>query len=128
MSAVGIALFAVAAAITAVALKERRPETALLLGVCSAAGVLIAAVGMLSEPLTLAQELLAGAGLSSSVLTILYKALGICLLCRFAEEICKEAGQGALAGGVAFFCKAAVLALCLPLLTGLLALLQEVMA
>lgn len=55
----------------------------------------------------------------------LLKALGIGLVCQFTAQLCREAGQEALASGVELFAKVQIVLLSVPLLQELLALAQE---
>lgn len=57
----------------------------------------------------------------------LLKALGIVLIGRITADLCKDAGESAIASGVELAVKAAVLLTALPLLNRLLSLLQEVL-
>ena len=71
--------------------------------------------------------MLAEASEMSEALQVLLKALGIVLVGRIAAGICRDAGESALASGVEFAVKAAVLLTALPLLQSLLAIVQEVL-
>ena len=57
----------------------------------------------------------------------LLKALGIVLIGRITADLCKDAGESAIASGVELAVKTAVLLTALPLLNRLLSLLQEVL-
>ena len=46
---------------------------------------------------------------------VLIRALGIALLTKISSELCRDAGEGTVASGVELAGKAAILALCLPL-------------
>ena len=57
---------------------------------------------------------------SSQALRTLMKCLGVCYLCEIAGQVCREAGQTAIASKVELAGKAAVLLLCLPMFEELL--------
>ena len=69
------------------------------------------------------------AGLSGmpEVFGALLKALGIVLIGRITADLCKDAGESAIASGVELAVKTAVLLTALPFLNRLLSLLQEVL-
>ena len=52
--------------------------------------------------------------------TVLFKALGIAILSHYAAELCRESGEGGLAGGVETVGKIEILLLCIPLMEELL--------
>lgn len=52
--------------------------------------------------------------------TVLFKALGIAVLSHYAAELCRESGEGGLAGGVETVGKIEILLLCIPLMEELL--------
>ncbi len=51
---------------------------------------------------------------------VMLRGLGIALLCKICCDVCKDAGEGALAGGVEMAGKAVILLLCVPMLEELL--------
>lgn len=58
---------------------------------------------------------------------IVMKSVGVALLCSVACEICKDTGENALSYGVEIFCKCEIIAMSLPLITGILDLAREIM-
>ena len=84
---VQIAAVCLAAAILGAVLRQHSPETAAVLGlaVCAVVGVL------------LLRGLAAAGGLPEGLFTPLVKTLGIALVSRLGGEICRDAGQGAMA-------------------------------
>ena len=80
---VQIAAVCLAAAILGAVLRQHSPETAAVLG--------------LAEVLDMLEELAAAGGLPEGLFTPLVKTLGIALVSRLGDEICRDAGQGAMA-------------------------------
>jgi len=58
---------------------------------------------------------------------IVLKSVGISIICTVAAEICKDAGEGALAYGIETFCKCEIIAASLPLIKRILELAEEIM-
>ena len=77
---VQIAAVCLAAAILGAVLRQHSPETAAVLGL-----------------LDMLEELAAAGGLPEGLFTPLVKTLGIALVSRLGGEICRDAGQGAMA-------------------------------
>ena len=55
-------------------------------------------------------------------ITLLLKALGIAILSDVCANLCRESGEGAIAGGVELVGKVEILLLCVPLMEQVLAL------
>ena len=93
---VQIAAVCLAAAILGAVLRQHSPETAAVLGlaVCAVVGLLLRG---LAEVLDMLEELAAAGGLPEGLFTPLVKTLGIALVSRLGGEICRDAGQGAMA-------------------------------
>lgn len=114
-------------AVLAVTLRAARPDFALLLGI--AAGVLLSMVVLrtLDEALVLVQELLVYASPQGDMAVLLGKALGVCLLTQFTADVCRDAGESALASHAEFAGKCAMLVLALPLFRQLAELAAQLM-
>ena len=52
----------------------------------------------------------------SNLCEIMFKSAGICLLCSFASDICKDAGEALLSSKIEFAGKCTLLTMCLPLI------------
>ena len=99
---VQIAAVCLAAAILGAVLRQHSPETAAVLGlaVCAVAGGAGGGGRRLrgrAEVLDMLEELAAAGGLPEGLFTPLVKTLGIALVSRLGGEICRDAGQGAMA-------------------------------
>ena len=67
------------------------------------------------------------ADISAQMLSVLVKAVGISMIARLAQTICKDAGQNALAGAVGILSDGVLLWISIPLVEELLELMQEVL-
>ena len=118
---IGIALTAVAAALV---LRAYRPELGLQIAV--AAGVLILVLTL--------DELAAMSGFLREVLgryqidTAYLKVIGVAYLAQFASDLCRDAGEGAVAGKVELAGRVLILALCLPVLAAILELIGSILS
>ena len=121
-----VSALAVFAAVCGALIKKGNPEIALLFSIGAAVLVFLYVLPQ-TEQLAETIGALAEASEMSEALGVLVKALGIVLVGRVAVGVCRDAGESALASGVEFAVKAAVLLTALPLLQGLLAIVQEVL-
>lgn len=114
------------AAVCGALLKRGQKEFALLFSLAAAVLVFMCILPQITQ---LTETFAQWAELSGmpEVFGVLLKALGIVLIGRITVDLCKDAGESALASGVELAVKTAVLLTALPLLNRLLSLLQEVL-
>ena len=110
VSAIGILC-----AVTGLLLRPVKPEFAGLVRI--AGGILIfGAVALgIGEAVHEAAALFSADGMEQYV-SVMLRALGIALLTRICTDLCRDAGESAVASGVELAGKAAILALCLPMI------------
>lgn len=108
-------------------LRKRDKELALVLtlGVC--AMVLLAGLAFLAPVMDFLQELGELGQLDSDWMGILLKVVGIGFLGEVASLVCHDAGEAALGKAIALLSSTVILWLSLPLLTGLLTLVREIL-
>jgi len=125
MDIVQVVGFALIATVLAVVLRQEKPELAL--GVAVAAGVVIflSFVGKIGAVITVLSGVASRAGLNMVYTDTILKIVGIAYLADFGAQICRDAGEGALATKVEFAAKVLILLLALPIIVGLLDLLLK---
>jgi len=125
MDIVQVVGFALIATVLAVVLRQEKPELAL--GVAVAAGVVIflSFVGKIGVVITVLNGMASRAGLNMVYTDTILKIVGIAYLADFGAQICRDAGEGALATKVEFAAKVLILLLALPIIVGLLDLLLK---
>lgn len=113
--------------VLATLLRGRSPELALLLtvGVCVVVGALL--LRGLGQLLSLLRELVSLAELSPELFEPLLKTLGIALLCRVGSDVCRDAGQSALASLLEIACSFAAVLVSLPLFQSVWELLRSLL-
>ena len=105
-----------------VTVKQFKPELALPL--CIACGVILivyiiaAFVPLIDEINTIASN----SGINSEYIVIALKAIGICIAVQVASDVCRDAGQTALANKLEMGGKIALLIVSLPLFKEILSL------
>ena len=111
-----ICVIALITAFGALGLKKYAPETAVLLAVAGGGFILISVLSRVSPVIEQINDLTSGGEYAE----ILIKTLGICLVCEFVSDSCKDAGQGALASKVEFASRVTVIITALPLFRNIL--------
>ena len=115
-----IAALAVAAALCALVVKPHAQGVALALPLAAGALILGQVLGAASAVRALLDELGERAGLSPAVLDPVIKTVGIAILTRISAEVCRDAGEGAMAAFVETAGAVLALWVALPLLRAVL--------
>ena len=113
--------FALCAAALSVLLRQFRPELSVVLSAVCAVGLLGWLLAEFEPVLeTVRQFLSACTGISLETGPLLLRALGLCLTTQFACDVCKDAGETAIAARLDTAGRAAMLLLAMPLFSSLL--------
>ena len=116
MNILGLCVAVIIAAVLSVMLKKYNPEISMLVAV-GAGGVVFALIlSKISPALNQVNSLLTRAGMPVEYGGILLKSLGICFLCQFSSDACKDAGQSALASKVELAGKLMIVLIALPMI------------
>lgn len=113
--------------ILALVLKKTSPEQALLLVLCAAVAGLALLTDGLGELVEFLRELGERSGVSETLFVPLYKTVGIGLVVKVGGDLCRDAGDAALASVVETAGAVCALLAAMPLLRAVLELLMELM-
>ncbi len=108
----GVALVTVAAGRI---LRQYNPSVGLAVSLTGGGVLLLGCLARLQPLVASVKELLSLSQIDMTFFSLLLKALGICYLCQFAGDLCRDAGETALAGYVELSGKMIVLGLSLPM-------------
>lgn len=112
--------FAIVAIVLSVVLKQYRAEFSVSISIVTSAIIfgftLIQAVPIITGAI----DMFGKTNLSSDYLLILIKALGLSFVTGLASDICRDAGESAVAGKIELAGKVSILLLAMPLFTKLL--------
>lgn len=114
---IGVGLIAVIATIV---IKQYKPEFALYISLIAGAIILYMVIDKLGNIIELLKTISSKAGVSSKFLSLLLKITGIAFLSEFAIDICKDAGEGAIASKVEIGSKIIIVSLSIPIISNLL--------
>ena len=116
---------AIAASLVSQLLKRSNPELSLPLSLAVCAGGIMLCAGMLRPLLEIIQRAGKMGELSSVYLYPVMKAVGIGICSKLASDICRDSGQGALAGCVEMAGAVCALYTALPLMDSFLDMLED---
>ena len=123
-----ITIFALIGVILIVLLRQhQRPEIALILSITVGVLIFIPMVGKLGSILTVLKDLAGKANVNFVYLGTLLKIIGIAYIADFGAQICRDAGEGAVATKVEFAAKILVMLLALPIIIAILELLMRLL-
>ncbi len=119
------AALGLAGALISVLLRHAAPELGLALSIAIsllAAGLAMELFRDLAEIVDMARE---QTGLSSAIVSPVLKCVGIGVVTRLSADLCKDAGQGAIASSVELCGTACAMVTVLPLIRALLDMIGE---
>lgn len=90
-------------------LKQTKPELAMLTGLITVIMILLFALNYVGQVVTLIKDLANKAGMPLEIITIILKIIGISYIVEFASNVCKDAGESAIASKIEFAGKCIIL-------------------
>ncbi|MCL1919058.1 MAG: stage III sporulation protein AD [Peptococcaceae bacterium] len=114
---VGIAL--VVTSVGAI-LKQFRPEMAVQLTIVASVALFIVVMDKVKLVVDLLESLANQASISSFYLFIVLKIVGVAFIAELGSQICRDAGDGALAAKVDIAAKVSVIVLAMPIITAII--------
>lgn len=121
-----IGLAIVATVIIAV-LKVQRPEIAIQISIAAGIIVFVMILGKITAVIELLNSYADKVNIDTIYLSTLLKIIGIAYIAEFGAEVCKDAGEGAIASKVELAGKVVIIVLAVPIITSLLDLIISIM-
>ena len=123
MRIVGIGLIG---AILSILLRNSKPEFSMLIPVVVSFTVLACAMPYVIRITEELSRMASSAGINSSYMRIVIKVIGISYLVCITAELCKDAGENAIAAKIELGGKLIILAMAIPIINSLLNLVKEI--
>lgn len=98
-------------------IKRERPEIAVQLSLTLSAIILVLMLAKINVVLQLFRDLAEKASINQLYLNTILKIIGIAYITEFGAQICKDAGEGAIASKIEFAGKVMVMVLAIPIIT-----------
>ena len=130
MSDALIKIFGIAmlGALLGVAIKRQSPDIAVLFKLSVGIVISVACIVMLSPLVESVRELADSVSISrgaASCISVLIKAMCVAFLGQICATVCRDCGEGSIAGYVELGAKIEIIILCMPLITEVLGLALE---
>ena len=109
-----------------ITVRQMKPEFSLLLSIACGAVLTLFLLGFFLPIISEIRDIATAGQIDSDLVLIALKAVGISILIRTASDVCRDAGQSALAGKLELGGQLALLVLALPLFRRILSLAMEI--
>nr|WP_092067317.1 stage III sporulation protein AD [Dendrosporobacter quercicolus]NSL46521.1 stage III sporulation protein AD [Dendrosporobacter quercicolus DSM 1736]SDL54088.1 stage III sporulation protein AD [Dendrosporobacter quercicolus] len=97
-------------------IRRERPELAVQLSLTLATIIFLLILNKISVVLDLFRDLAEKASISQLYLNTLLKIIGIAYITEFGAQVCRDAGEGAIAGKIEFAGKVLVMVMAIPII------------
>lgn len=121
---VGIGLVAT---VLIIILRRQKPEIAIQISIMTGVVIFMLLASKLSAVIDLLEDYADKAEIKPIYFSAVLKITGIAYIAEFGAEICKDAGEGAIASKIELAGKVIIVMLAAPIITSLLDLIIEVM-
>ncbi|SHI55257.1 stage III sporulation protein AD [Geosporobacter subterraneus DSM 17957] len=121
---VGIGLVAT---ILAIVLKHQKPEIAVQISIATGVIIFIFIATRLTVVLEVLNMVASKIDIDLVYITTIFKIVGIAYVSEFGAQVCRDAGEGAIASKIEFAGKILIMVLAIPILVALLNLIVRLM-
>lgn len=97
-------------------IKKQKPELAVQLSLTLATIIFLMVLAKLNVVLTLFRDLAEKANISQMYLNTILKIIGIAYITEFGAQVCRDAGEGAIAGKIEFAGKIFIMVMAIPII------------
>lgn len=117
----------IVATVVIAVLKNQRPEISIQVSIITGVVVFLLIAGKLSAVIILLNRYMTKVNIDAMYFTTLLKIIGIAYIAEFGAEVCKDAGEGAIASKIELAGKIIIVVLAVPIMTSLLDLIINIM-
>jgi len=118
--------FGIIAVSLIIILKQQKQEIALLCVVASSVIMLTFIFDDLKNVISLIDKLVIDSAIDSSFLKIILKVIGISYIVEFGRDICKDAGESAIANKIEMAGKVIIVSLSIPIIASLVDIVAQI--
>ena len=118
--------FGIIAVSLIIILKKQKPEIALICVIASSIIMLAFIFDELKSVISLINSLILNSSIDSSYIKIILKVIGISYLVEFGKDICKDAGESAIANKIEMAGKVIVVSVSIPVIASLIEIVSQI--
>ena len=116
-----------ATAITALIVKQVKPEIAIIIGLCGGVIMILMLVESTTNIISLFNSLVSKSGVSAGIFSTVLKIIGIGYLTEFSASLCNDAGATSIGNKILLSGKILILISALPIVTNLINIIAELL-
>jgi stage III sporulation protein AD len=120
MDIMKIVMVGIIAAILAVLLRDERPEIAFVISIVTGLVIFVFLITKLNSVMTVLKYFAAKANIDVLYFSTILKVIAIAYITEFGAQICRDAGEGAIASKVEFAGKVLIMVIAIPILAALM--------
>ena len=120
MDMIQIIAIGISGAVLALVLKEYKPVFSVCVGIITAALIFLLVLSRLRYALEVVQMLADRLSIDMEYISIIIRIIGISYVARLGSEVCRDAGQNAVAQKIEIAGKIMIVAASIPILTSVL--------
>ena len=126
MDILKIGIAAVITAFLCVLLRRYNSEYAVCCGVCGGIILIVLASGEIYSLFSVFYDMAERSGIDSQFISIVLKITGIAYIGQFSAELCRDAGEAAIAANVELCAKVLIMVVGMPIITELFSVISSV--
>lgn len=107
-------------------LKTNRPEMAVNLAIITGVIIFCIVIGKVHGVIQIIEKYMKRSNINMFYFNVLLKIIGISYIAEFGAEICKDAGQAAIASKIELSGKIIIITLSIPIITSLIELILKI--
>ncbi|NLX70513.1 MAG: stage III sporulation protein AD [Clostridiales bacterium] len=127
MEALQIAGLGIVAAVIAVILKQQKLELGMYISITTGIIILMLLIGRLISVVDILNYIASRANVDSMHLSIVLKVIGIAYITEFGSQVCRDAGESAIASKIELGGKIIILSLTVPILAALIEVILQIL-
>jgi stage III sporulation protein AD len=118
LQVVGIGI--IASVVIVMVKQTQAPHSAILISMVVGIGIFLAMMPQITMVVNILQELSERAGVNKFYLEIIFRIIGIAYITEFGAQVCRDAGEGAVAARVEFAGKIIIMVLAIPIIAAIM--------
>ena len=118
----------VVGALLSTAVKSYRPEYGILTGTATGIIIMLMMCESLFDSVAAIREIIDKTGIDAAYFKITLKVIGISYISQFGTELCRDAGENAIAAKIDAAGKVCIMALTIPIISGFLELIIKMLS
>ena len=127
MEILKISAFALIATIVIVLIKQEKKEIGVIISIFAATIIAVYGITKLEDIVNLIFDLAENAGVNAKYIEIILKVVGIAYIIELTKDVCVDSGETALAGKVEMAGKIMIVASTIPIISGVVEVINKLL-